>query len=391
MSLDLIARTVRGVEYVAADEISSALSPGRLVMQPREVVFSLDEPVPALVELRTVDDLFLAVGSGPDLGHRKDVVPQLAERAVGYDWRSAVDAVATVRELPGHRHFDVVASLLGRRNYSRYDVEDAVGTALAKPLGARYVSRRDSPAQLPPVDLSVRVFISADTTQFALRLAAGPLHRRRYKQDASRGTLHPPMAAAMARLLLPATGQHVLDPFCGDGTIPIETAAIAPDAEIAGSDNDPERIRNARANATRAQARVAFTVADAGRLDLARGSVDLLLTNPPWNVAVEASGSLSRGFDPFWDHLADAFSDSARACLIMDAELEAVKALEARGYRIALAQQVRLAGRLSQLVVCTPSGRPAWPLPQPLAEQRRHALAAGLTTETGFGSVGKGV
>jgi tRNA (guanine6-N2)-methyltransferase len=384
MKIELIARCVRGIEYAVADEIT-ALMPGDLTLGAREVRFRVPQLDPAVCGLRTPDDIFLSVGSVEGVGHRKDVLPWLAEQVRQMDWRTAVEMVARVRELPAPRRFDVVASLVGRRNYSRYDVEDAVGSALSGDLGARYVSRRPAAsASMQPVALSVRVFINADTAIIAIRLAADPLHRRSYKQDASRGTLHPPMAAVLARLLSVSPPETVLDPFCGDGTILIEIAGIAPGAEIRGSDLDPARIDNAVANAARASADISFSVMDAGRLDLGDWTVDALAANPPWNLAVDATGLLKEGLDQFWAEAARVISPVGRMGIIVDAELGVSAELLRLGYHLSLVQKVRLAGRLSEIVLSTPPGRPHWALPDGIARWRREALAAGLVTDDGF-------
>lgn len=383
MSIELIARSVRGIEYVVADEIA-ALAPIGLTLSAREVRFHLPQLCPGLSTLRTPDDVFLVVGSVGDVGNAKDVVPRLAKRARRWDWPSVVATVGQLRDLPARRRFDVVASLLGRRNYSRYDVEDAVGAALSAQLGAQYVSRRSGAVKIQPVALTVRVFICADTATFALRLTGRPLHRRYYKQDTSRGTLHPPMAAALARILAASAGEVVVDPFCGDGTIPIEIAALAPGADVRGSDRDPVRVRNAVANSARAEAAVSFSVADAGRLDFADRTVNVLAANPPWNLMVDAAGLLRHGLGLFWEEADRVLSARGRIGVITDAAIGAVDELRKRGFEVSLAQRVRLAGRVSDIVVCTPPGRPSWALPRGIAQWRHESLAAGLVTDAGF-------
>jgi tRNA (guanine6-N2)-methyltransferase len=386
MEIELIARCVRGIEYAVADEIAS-LVPTDLALAAREVRFRPPRIDPAVCGLQTADDVFLSVGAVEGVGHRKDVLPWLAEQVRRMDWQSAVKTVGELRDLPDMRRFDVVASLAGRRNYSRYDVEDAIGAVLAVGLRARYVSRRPAAASpVQPVSLSVRVFISGDSAGIAIRLAADPLHRRSYKKDASRGTLHPPMAAVLARLLAVDSGETVLDPLCGDGTIPIEAAGVAPGADIRGSDLDPARIRNAVANAERAGADVAFSIMDAGRLDLDDQAVDVLVSNPPWNLAVDADGLLKDGLGPFWAEAERVASSTGRMGIIADAELGVPGELRRLGFQLSLVQTVRLAGRLSEIVLCTPPGRPAWGLPGHISKWRNRALDAGLVTGSGFDS-----
>ena len=384
MEIKLIARCVRGIEYAVADEIAS-LVPAEPTLAAREVRFRSPRLDLAVCELRTADDVFLSVGTVEGVGHRKDVLPWLAEQVRRMDWRLAVETLGRLRDLPAMRRFDVVASLVGRRNYSRYDVEDAIGAVLAVGLRARYVSRR--PAAAAPMQqlaLSVRVFISGDTAGIAIRLAPDPLHRRSYKKDASRGTLHPPLAAVLARLLGVGPRETVLDPFCGDGTILIEVARVTPGAGIRGSDLDPARIQNAVANAERAGADVAFSVMDAGRLDLDDRTVDVLVSNPPWNLAVDADGLLKDGLRPFWAEAERVASSTGRMGIIADAELGVPGELRRLDYQLSLVQTVRLAGRLSEVVLCTPPGRPAWGLPGHISKWRNRALDAGLVTGSGF-------
>lgn len=383
MGIELIARAVRGIEYVVADEIA-ALAPSALTLSAREVRFEIPSLDPGLCSLLTPDDVFLSVGSVAGVGHRKDAVPLLARQAKSLEWNTAVQRVARLRDLGAPRRFDVVASLLGRRNYSRYDVEDAIGAALAAELDSGYVSRRPPAASFLSAALTVRVFVDDDTARFALRLAAGPLHRRPYKQDTGRGTLHPPAAAAVARMLSPQAGELVIDPFCGDGTIPIEIAALAPRADIRGSDRDFARQRNAVANASRAGAGISFSAGDAGRLDSGDGAVDVIACNPPWNLAVDAAGLLKNGLGPFWSEADRVLSASGRMGVIMDAEFGVADELRRRGCGLSLVQAVRLAGRVCEIVVCTPPQHPRWALPPGVARRRQESLAAGLVTEAGF-------
>ena len=383
MEIELIARCVRGIEYAVADEIA-ALVPGDLTLGIREVRFQMPSLDPDLCALRTPDDIFLSVGSVQGVGHRKDAIPWLAGQVRQMDWRAAVEKVAGVRDLPTRCRFDVVTSLVGRRNYSRYDVEDAVGSVLSAELDARYVSRRPAVAGIQPVALTIRVFINADTAGVAIRLAPDPMHRRSYKQDASRGTLHPPMAAVLARMLSVSPRETVVDPFCGDGTIPIEIAELAPGADIRGSDLDPARVGNAVANAARAKADISFSVMDAGRLDLCDRTVDALAANPPWNLAVDAAGLLKDGLSSFWAEAERVIAPAGRMGVIVDAELGVPGELRQNGYELSLVQKVRLAGRLSDIVLCVPPGRPHWVLPDGIARWRREALAAGLVTDSGF-------
>ena len=178
------------------------------------------------------------------------------------------------------------------------------GLLLAARLGGTYLRRTAEGRQPGEPDLTVRVAVRNGAVAAALRIAARPLHRREWKLDTGPGTLHPPVAAALARLAAPEPGQTVLDPFCGDGTIAIETALAFPRRAWSGSDLDPVRLKNAARNAERAGVSVTLTQADAGRPGT---GADAVITNPPWNLAVDGSGTLRDGLEP-------AVATAARAC-----------------------------------------------------------------------------
>jgi len=266
----LFARTVHGLEHVAARELRErggtvlAVSPRQLVVHAP--LSLLDRP-PA-----TVDDLFPLVLSIPDPGPTKADLAVLG-RAV---------ATSRLTGTPQGDRFSVSASAAGRRTYNRYDIEDTVGAALAGRFGAAYVSRRDG-RRPPPGTVEWRVTVTGDGVHIGLRGTRPPLHRRPWKVASVPGTLHPPVAAAMLRLAGVRPGDVVVDPCCGAGTL----LAEAPTAMLAGSD-----IAGVTAARTNAPAIPWFT-ADARHLPYPTGSIDHVVTNPPWDRQVAALGTFT--------------------------------------------------------------------------------------------------
>lgn len=430
MSLHLIARCLRGLEWVLADEITDLPGSHDLLVSEREVAFSLDtagaDRDTALLWLRTADDLLLDVGSVGGVNHTRAGLAALPDRIARLDFRRALDSLSSLRDLPDRPAFDIVASLLGRRNYNRYAVEDAAGARIARMIGGRYLSRTPDRNATPgggtpqtaDSGLTIRLFLHGPDVHAALRIPARPLHRRDWKLATGPGTLHPPLAAALARLGVGAiagsvrvadtggVGATAIDPCCGDGTLPIELALLRPDLRIAAGDLDAQRLANAVGNAGRAGVLAArpgdegpaysgppqdaphlgigFVRADAGRPAWRGAGADLVLTNPPWNRTVGAAGALAGSFDPLWDALPGLLAPGGRLCTVADVELGIEERLRDRGYGIALAQSVRLAGRVSLILLATPPGAAVARLAPGAARQRRRALTAGLITETGF-------
>jgi 23S rRNA G2445 N2-methylase RlmL len=274
-----------------------------------------------------------------------------------------------LRPVPFAPVLDVVAAVEGHR-FTRFDVEHTVGPLLAARLGGTYLRRTAVGREPGEPDLTVRVSVRDRAATAAIRVAARPLHRRPWKLDTGPGTLHPPVAAALVRLAAPR--ESVLDPFCGDGTIAIEAALVRPAARVVGRDLDPARLQNARGNAERAGVVLDLDVADAAGTGAA--GFDAVVTNPPWNLAVGGAGRLRGGLDPLWRRLPRLLAPDGRIVAVTDATLDAPGALTTAGLRVGLSVRVRVAGRLSDVVLASPTARPS--LPEALHRWRRRAIAA---------------
>ena len=268
----VMVRTVTGLEELAADVLTSAghqvidTSKRQLVVVPADASIVTDPP-------RLADDLFLVGATLPDRGRTKADLAGLA-RAL----RRRLDV--PLRPRPGE-DFAVSASFLGRRTYSRFDVEDLVGAVIAERTAVTYRSRRDGSP--PAARLDWRVVCDGTTVHVGVRPFDLPLHRRDWRRRTVVGSLHPPLAAALARLARIEAGHRVLDPFCGSGTLLLEAGQIQPAARCVGIDRDPEAILAARAN-TPDHTYVEWRVGDAGRLGGPSATVDRIVTNPPWEV-----------------------------------------------------------------------------------------------------------
>lgn len=386
--LSAVLRCVHGLEPVVAAELADGAEPadgGQRAgpdLRRRQVVAAVSvADLPRLLGLRTADDVLLAAGQAAG-GSSGEPVDALARAVAELDWEPVLAAVRTLRPVPDGPGLDVVAAVAGVRRWNRFAVEQAAGPLLARRFGARYLERGPQGRAEGRVDLAVRLDVTPEQATASLRLGPAPLHRRPWKQDTGPGTLHPPVAAAMAGLLLAGRppAATLLDPFCGDGTLVVEAALTGPPGLVLeGSDADPGRVVNARANAGRAGVPVALTVADA--LDRA-GPVDLLLSNPPWNLAVDAGGRLAGRLTPFWRRLPELLAPGGTACLLTEADLEVPAALGRAGLAVGPVQRLRVAGRVVDLVLAGRDTAPA--LPAPVQDWTDRAVQSGVLVPGGF-------
>lgn len=382
----VIARSAHGLEWVCAAEVCALTGTEDGVgLGRREVVFGVAAAGPELLRLRAADDAFLVIGpvglvGGSGAG--ADVRPALGRAAAGLDWETGLRRLQEVRDISHRARFDVVASLEGRRGSNRFDVEAAIGTALAPVLGAEFLQRTAAGLTGGEPDLTVRAFVRGDRAILAVRLGPRPLHRRAYKQDTGPGTLHPPAAAALAAIAAPQACT-LLDPFCGDGTVAIEAALARPALHVVAGDLDPQRVQNTRRNARRAAVSIDVSCRDAGALQAPRGGIDAVVTNPPWSLAVDWGGQLAASHRRFWDDLPALLGPDGVLCSLTDVSLGVPDLLARSGWATGLCQQLRLAGRVVHLLLASP-GTAAPRLSPALDRWRQRAMAAGVVTETGF-------
>ena len=113
---------------------------------------------------------------------------------------------------------------------------------------------------------------------------------------------------------------------------------------------------------------------------------DAVITNPPWNLAVDGAGTLRDGLGPLWRRLPALVAPGGRFVAITDATLDAPAALARAGFGLGPATRVRLAGRVSDVVL---GARATAGAGRVTAAWRERAIAAGVVTAEGFYSTGR--
>ncbi len=353
--LCVFAITARGLEPVAAEEMAAA---GLRVEETgyRRVRAACQGPMAALLDLRTVDDLFVEVETWLGVDRPRsalDVVREMSSRLNLYIALAVCGDLRSVRQPPV---FSVSASFVGRRNYTA----DEIKLACAEGVKAAHYGWTYTPDDRE-ADLNVRLFIEHETAYVGVRLAADPLQNRSYKEAHIPGSLKPPVAAALgwlAGVRGAGVGGALVDPCCGAGTILIEAARGGVTA--LGGDINPEAVAATRINAAYArmdagapedagaQARrgawravgvpaqgraqvaaprwradPAFALGlqrwDARRLPLASGSVPMLATNPPWGRKVGIEAMMSRFYARLGAEVARVLAPGGRAVVLTHA------------------------------------------------------------------------
>jgi 23S rRNA G2445 N2-methylase RlmL len=330
------ARVVRGLEWVAAAEAALLPEVSNILVGHRDLLFDCDRPTTAQL-LRTVYDIYFLWDDIIGIGPTKQGLAVLADLCLTLP-RSPAEI------LENARYLRVTASFLGRRTYSRFNIEDAVGPVLAAKLGLDYI-RADSEAGAGVV--WARLHLVNEQARLGLRLTPEPLHRRLWRSDSRPGALHPPVAAAMALLADLAPRQTVLDPCCGSGTLLIEAGLACPDLLLHGCDIAPAAVIQAQFNAAKAGVTLSLIEGDATAIILPKA--ERILANPPWNRAVAPAGGLT--IDNFLATIRTALKAQGRIVLLADQDLGLSARLAADGIPPLLVQTLRVSGRLAELIV----------------------------------------
>src|SRR6266542_1820577 len=175
MSAKLFFLTTRGLESLSANEIAElpAVTIGRIGY--RRITASCAGSLAPLLNLRTVDDIFLDLASWRNVGRPRQTLALLRDLSSRLDLRAAAAKLTRLRVVPRAPAFSVTASFVGKRNYGAEEIKSAVSEGVMIRHDWRYTN--DDAA-----DLNVRVFIERETAFVGLRLGRRPLHEREYKK-----------------------------------------------------------------------------------------------------------------------------------------------------------------------------------------------------------------
>ncbi len=339
----VFALTTRGLEAVSASEMAAL--PGVQVQQVayRRITATCRDAAP-LLALRTVDDVFLDLGAWSGLARHRDALSKLRQQATRLDLRPALAVCSALRSFSSPPCFSLTVNFVGKRNYTGDEIKQVCATAISARHGWRYTPDDDV------ADLNVRVFIEHESAWIGVRLGARPLHRRSYKLDHVPGSLKPPVAAAMLRLAGLAPGARLLDPCCGAGTLLIEASLSG--AKAMGGDISSEVLAAARANGAAANVPLRLCRWDARRLPLPDGSVDAVISNPPWGRAVATGMDVGAFCRQFCAEARRVLAPDGRVVLLTSA-LPA----DFPGLRLDTALEISLFGQTPAILIFSNAGQ----------------------------------
>ncbi len=202
--------------------------------------------------------------------------------------RAAVsEVVPSISELDDlERSFRVTSSRTGTHPFTSEDVQRVAGA------GVRAVALH--PVSLEAFDVEIRCDVRDRTCRLGVQL--GRISRRASGPYTQRTSLRGNVAWALLQLAFPDRApQHLLDPFCGAGTVLREAGRRWPEVQLAGLDRLEAAAQGTRANLVDAGLHERAVVRCGDARELAElwpaGTFDAVVGNPPFGKR------LGRGLD----------------------------------------------------------------------------------------------
>jgi len=280
-----------------------------------------------------------------------------------FDYRDEKHLYEAARALDWQKYFPVERTLrvnvtaqkspLKSLEFATLRIKDAVCDRFRDDAGRRPDVDRAHP------DVRIHAFLEGARATLYLDTSGEPLFKRGWRSGAGEAPLRENLAAGIVMLSGWQSGEPLLDPMCGAGTLLVEAAAMArgrapgakrsfgfeklkvfdpktwtrmkaqtrdpaPRLELFGSDNDPRAIDAARRNLAEAGVERWVKLERADVLERkAPAASGVLLANPPYGERMGSADELARFYPLLGDTLKKNFA--GWRCYLFTADLRLPK------------------------------------------------------------------
>ena len=327
-TIQYYVQTMPGVEEIAWLEIRDRL-PGakfseKLFAKEQNglLLFSYAGEPTNLLQLRTVEDLFVLAVSIDKVPRTRQVLPQLTEMVSRTAvFQQALDVAIPIRKQPGRPSYRVISRLYGSHTLYRKELAAAV----EKGMKNRYPRWRLVPDHAM---LELWVNLLGSRLICGIRLTDRTTRHRFNKPVPLKAALRPSVAAAMIHLTEPTDSDIFLDPMCGSGTLLMERRYAGAYAQMLAGDIEQKHVRATQQNVTalRKEPPTAFGTftANATKLPIATGSIMRVATNLPFGKQIGSPKAVKKLYPAFFKELERVLGANGRA-VILSSEYDLVK------------------------------------------------------------------
>jgi len=349
-----LAHTLPGFEAIAIEEITKRFA-GAVVRGTHTVadknglvLFDYAGDVRDLLDLRTIEDLFVVVARLADLPTNREALRLLESTAARTPTIAAGLALARQAH-PGHGgrgklRYRVIARQVGTAAYRRVDAQRAIERGIA--------ARPDHQWRLEE-EGALEFWLTLLTGQalLALRLSDERMRHRTYQLEHLPASLRPSAAAALVWLSRPADGDVFLDPMCGAGTILIERAHAGRYAQLLGGDIRAEAVAIALSNIGPRYKPITLRRWDARALPLDAASVNVAVVNLPFGKQIGTPEDNRTLYPAFLREAARVLRPGSRLVALTGDTRTFVEALRRSAFARQQVYPVRLLGQPASVYV----------------------------------------
>lgn len=345
------AQTTPGLESVAGAEIRERLGGEIIKTSPGLVVFRVDSIDPDILQLQTVEDVFLLAWGSDELTRRAadlDLIQRWTEAKP--DWPELLRLHHAIRPKPrGTPSYWLVVQQEGRQVYQRHSARKSLVRGLSKVINPRWKVQEEL------ADLEIWLSICEQQAVCGVRLSDRTMRHRLWKKEHRPASLRPVVAAAMARQIGARPGMRILDPMCGVGTILAESLRLArlggekADPVLVGGDMDPDAIQCAAIN-LRGWTPAALSRWNAWKLPLAARTIDAVACNLPFGKQYAQGQDLGALYNAVASEADRVLVNGGVACFLTSEAGLARESAKARGWKQRESIQVEVLGQRATIL-----------------------------------------
>ena len=265
------------MEKLVCQEIESKLTDAEIVQESRgKILFAFPGDPGELLFLRSVEHVYIFIRNLSGISRSRKSLGNIFKqvRALDLEQFSMLCKRAHRSKAKKNLTFRVSASMLGRHNFRRVDVQNAVENAIIARHGWKI--RRENPV------VEVSIDMDEDGASLGMKLTDEKTRKRNYKIVHLPGSLSPTVAYCMVMLSEPSASDIFVDPMCGVATIPIERSFSGKYGRIIAGDIEESVINTARTNIDAAGRSFDLAVWDVSEMPVADRSVDKIVCNLPF-------------------------------------------------------------------------------------------------------------
>lgn len=303
MNTYFFATVTYGLEAVLADEIKElGIKVQGIKYERGKVFFQAFGEAARLMKLRCADNIYSVI-SEFEVGPHKSDLTQIEIGIKKMNWERLAFEYSRSSEIC------VSASRRGKHSYSRFDIIKTIENALGT-YGFMH-------AQKEADALCIRADIDGGCCRISIKLTDAEFRFRGNDRISLKGGIRPTVAAALVRISKPCRNDVFYDPFCGSGTIPDERSQ-SPARRILASDIEEDAMLAAEENC---KGRAVVFNADARKTPSQSESVDIIVSNPPWNKQI-AAGDVRKLYVSFLTEAKRILKPYGRMVLLTDCHEE---------------------------------------------------------------------